>query len=146
MFDRRKPLTRKKPLGAGKKGLARSGAAAGDTATGTAPNRGVKGRKPEEDSRSLALQALQAFLKDGVRDFVFRADEPLGRFTADFFAPAARLVIAIAPGDDAERAAWFAAEGYRVIAFSPLQVLRDPQTCLDTIAASFTLRVISSPE
>ena len=69
----------------------------------------------------------------------FRRQAPIGRYIADFLAPSARLVIE-ADGSlhtvegDAERTAFLAAQGYRVLRFSNAEILQQPDAVFRSIA------------
>ena len=58
----------------------------------------------------------------------FRRQQPIGPFIADFFCPAARLVVEIDgithidPGADARRDRWMQAQGLRVLRFTSAEV------------------------
>ena len=74
----------------------------------------------------------------------FRRQYPAGRFIADFFCPAAKLVVEI-DGDshaaqldyDTERTRWLSEEkGYRVIRFSNDEVDHNLPAVLDAIVAA----------
>lgn len=128
MLRRNKPLQRKTPLGAGKKGLGRKAAARPQIA------------KTQEDKTALAHQALWQVLKQR-QTFPFQEYERLGNSVADFFCPAAKLAVAIEPEEGL--AAWCAQQGYRYLTFSAEAVLSDPEGVTAAIAESFTLRLIA---
>jgi very-short-patch-repair endonuclease len=70
----------------------------------------------------------------------FRRQHPIGRYIADFYCPAARLVIEIdgwshamgdQPARDEGRDRWFAANGYTVVRLSVDEVKADPNGVVD---------------
>lgn len=147
MLERKKSLTRKKPLRPGKKTLGRSSwhkkpvsqSNASDDSDG-AENHNTHG----PDAKTRAHAALSPLLRDGIRGFVFREHERLGPVVVDFFCPAAKLVLEITEkGEDTANQDWLSAQGYRVLRFDAEALAGSPQLALDAIIDSFTLRVIS---
>lgn len=73
-------------------------------------------------------------------DFKFRRQHPIGRFVADFYCAACRLVIEI-DGDshtgqgeyDVARSAWLSEQGYEVIRFTNRDVFRHLDAVLEAI-------------
>jgi very-short-patch-repair endonuclease len=71
-----------------------------------------------------------------------RRQHPLGRYVADFYCPAARLIIEV-DGDvhtepekarrDAERAAWLRARGYRILRLVNSDILGNVEGVLQVI-------------
>ena len=75
-------------------------------------------------------------------DLHVRRQAPLGRYIADFVIHAARLVVEVdgphhdEPGQalhDAERDAWLAGQGYRVLRFPTRDVLENPERLVSHI-------------
>ena len=73
-----------------------------------------------------------------------RRQAPMGRYVADFVCHTNRLVIEVDGAQhgfdreasrDAERDAWFASQGYRVLRFWNHEVLHEFESALDTIHA-----------
>ena len=72
----------------------------------------------------------------------FRRQQPIGRYTVDFFCPAAKLIIEL-DGDqhggdnqaarDAARTKWLEAHGYSVLRFANHEVLKDRSHVVDVI-------------
>ena len=126
-LQRKKPLTRKTPMRSTKALHATPGRVADQRA----------------DPKAEATRKLWALL-DGHAGLRFRRRELVGPYLVDFLCPAARLVILLIGGNDAdpEQAAWLRSQGYRVLAFAAAEVARDPQRVLDAVADVFTLRVI----
>lgn|GEM_PF-1375329 len=147
MLERKKPLTRKKPLRPGKKALGRSAwhkKPAAETNSSDDSDADKKRRALRTDAKTRAHAAVWPLLCDGVRGFTFREHERLGPVIADFFCPAAKLVLEIVESaEETASHAWFAAEGYRVLSFEAEALAGNPQQALDAITDSFTLRVIS---
>jgi very-short-patch-repair endonuclease len=84
------------------------------------------------------------------RDLKIRRQAPVGRYIADFIHHASKLVIEIDGGrhrlpeqqlHDAERDAWFASQGYRVIRFSDAEAYGAP----DDLAARIESEIQQSP-
>jgi very-short-patch-repair endonuclease len=72
----------------------------------------------------------------------FRRQHPLGRYVADFYCPAARLIIEVdgdvhagpdQAGRDAERTSWLEARGYRILRFMNSDILRNTEEVLREI-------------
>jgi very-short-patch-repair endonuclease len=66
----------------------------------------------------------------------------LGPYVADFYCPAAKLVILLEGKDDPARQDWFTAQGYRVLGFAAADV--NPDAMCDALAEAFALRVIKN--
>jgi very-short-patch-repair endonuclease len=72
----------------------------------------------------------------------FRRQHPIGPYIADFFCPAAKLIVEL-DGDqhgsdrgiaqDAVRTGWLESRGYSVLRFPNGEVLKDPRTVLERI-------------
>ena len=80
------------------------------------------------------------------QDLHIRRQVPMGRYIADFICHANRVVIEVdgeQHGFDREAARdrtrddWFESQGYRVLRFANGEVLREPESVLDTIYARF---------
>jgi UDP-N-acetylmuramate dehydrogenase len=73
----------------------------------------------------------------------FRRQAPIGRYIADFLAPAVKLVVE-ADGTlhtveaDAERTAFLESQGYRVLRFSNAEILAQPEAVWRTIEVAVT--------
>lgn len=145
MLERKKPLKRRKPLGPGKKALARGSWRKRSDDSQSTPNHSEPGQSGI-DTKARAHAALWPLLRDGVRGFAFREHERLGPVIADFFCPAAQLVLEIVIDTEDAGSAWIEAQGYRVLRFDAGSLARNPQQALEAIADCFTLRVISRPQ
>ena len=82
-------------------------------------------------------RAMWALLRGKQLGVWFRRQVPLGRYIADFAAPAARLVVEVDGGyhalrraADARRDRGLARMGYRVLRLEAALVLREPLTAL----------------
>lgn len=74
---------------------------------------------------------------DGLK---FRRQHPMGKFIVDFYCGSNRLVIEVDGGGhldqeeyDAERTAWLEGQGYRVIRFTNLEILKDLNSVIEII-------------
>jgi very-short-patch-repair endonuclease len=121
LLQRRKPLTRKTALRAKKPLRAHAAPGAPDV--------------HDEAARKLWL------LLAGRPGPPFRQYARLGPYVADFYCPAAKLVILLESRDDPARQDWLAAQGYRVLGFAADV---DPDAVCDSLAEAFTPRVIKS--
>ena len=72
----------------------------------------------------------------------FRRQHPMGRYIADFYCPATRLVIEVdgeshrmgnRPKHDGVRDKWFEEQGVRVVRFAAIDVLKDLESVLTAI-------------
>jgi len=72
----------------------------------------------------------------------FRRQQPIGPYIADFYCPAAKLVLELDGGQHGEdrrreydeaRTDWFEANGYRVLRFANHEFRHDPHLVLDRI-------------
>jgi very-short-patch-repair endonuclease len=128
LLQRKKPLTRKTALRAktpmrAKKPL-RAHAAAGAA-----------------DATDAAARRLWALLADRPGP-PFSQYARLGPYVADFYCPAAGLVILLESQDDPARHDWLAAHGYRVLDFAATDVTAE--AVCDALAEAFALRIIKS--
>jgi very-short-patch-repair endonuclease len=105
-----------------------------------------------------AERQLWFLLRDPRLEMRFRRQQPLGPYIADFFCPAARLVVEL-DGDrhgesgraiqDEIRTRFLNSRGYRVLRFPNHEVLRNPHSVADVIlqiASERALRVRPLPE
>ncbi|GAA0540381.1 very-short-patch-repair endonuclease [Rhizomicrobium palustre] len=149
MFTRNKPLQRRKPLGPGKKSLARSGWRKKPNGTSTNRDSELEEDVAEDDTDARAHRALWALLREnGINGFIFREHERIGPYVVNFYCPAAKLAVDIrlAGDSDAARTAWLTTQGIRLTPLKAREVLADSKAALDRLAESFTLRVISREE
>ena len=128
MLRRKKPLTRKKALRA------------------KAPLRAKKPLRAQAvpgapDANGEAARKLWPLLANRPGP-PFCQVARLGPYVADFYCPAAKLVILLESQDDPARQDWLAAQGYRVLGFAAADV--NPDMVCDRLAEAFTLRVIKS--
>ena len=74
----------------------------------------------------------------------FRKQHPIGRYRADFYCAAARLVIEVdgiahdmgdRPERDEQRAAWLEAQGYIILRVPAADVLKDTDAAASSIVA-----------
>ena len=86
-------------------------------------------------------------LRERPEGFKFRRQHPIGRFIADFYCPAARLVIEVDgishsmgdhPQRDLDRDRWLASQNVRVVRFAAADVLQHPDSVV--IAILFACR------
>ncbi len=82
-----------------------------------------------------ALRARPAALK-------FRRQHPIGPYIADFYCPAAQLIIEVdgeshsmgeQPAHDARRDTWICEQGFRILRIPARTVLHDIQSAVDAI-------------
>jgi len=107
------------------------------------------GRKQRDAARGFRQGATEAERKlwrllRGKRMKVrFRRQQPLGVYIADFYCPAAALVVELdgfhhaneqQALHDIARSQWLEAHGYRVLRFWNVDVLKTPELVLETIA------------
>ena len=76
-------------------------------------------------------------------DFKFRRQVPVGPFIADFYCDAARLIVEIDGGQheegaDAERDAWLAERGYRVVRYGNHEVMANLEGVLTDLLSLLT--------
>ena len=89
---------------------------------------------------SLPEMPLWRLLRLNRRELRFRKQHAIGPFVADFYCPAAKMVIEIdgathnfTPEADADRDAYMAALGLKVIRIAAADVLADPEVVADGI-------------
>ena len=92
-------------------------------------------------------------LKGSPQGIAFRKQHPIGRYRADFYCSAAKLVIEVdgathdmgdRPERDVERTARLEAQGYRVVRIPAADVLRDADEAAQSIV-SFAARPLHQP-
>jgi very-short-patch-repair endonuclease len=85
--------------------------------------------------------------KKKLAGFRFRRQAPIGPYFADFFCPAAKLIVELDGGPhteeeqmykDAARTRWLEAHGCRVIRFWNTDVFKHPNEVLDAICDALT--------
>jgi very-short-patch-repair endonuclease len=89
---------------------------------------------------SLPEMLLWRLLRLGRRELRFRKQHAIGPFVADFYCPAAKVVIEIdgatrdqRQDDDGRRDAYMTSLGLRVVRISATDVLADPEAVADGI-------------
>jgi very-short-patch-repair endonuclease len=91
---------------------------------------------------SLPEVLLWQILRTRPMGVKFRRQHPSGIYIIDFYCSDARLAVEIdgrshdsgcRPVRDSERDAWFAAIGVETLRIAATDVLRDPQTCAESI-------------
>ncbi len=85
-----------------------------------------------------AEQALWGALRN--RQFLglkFRRQAPIGPHIVDFLCVAERLILEIDALSPPSRAAWLAAQGYRIARLPPQHILSDLHGCLQQLAKEF---------
>ena len=99
----------------------------------------------------VALWALLRTPAEGAPRF--RRQHPIGPYVADFYCPAARLVVEIdgwshnmgdQPARDERRDAWMQERGYRVIRIPASEVFQNAAEVADRMAAE-ALAILSPP-
>ena len=77
----------------------------------------------------------------------FRRQHPVGRFVADFYAPEAKMIVEVdgvahdhRVERDAERDAWFGAQGFVVVRVTASDVLKDVDAVVDGLVRLVTSR------
>src|SRR4051812_19660922 len=114
-----------------------------DTRHHTPPNRIERARtfrRPLTPPEARLWRHLRDRALGGLK---FRRQYTLGPYVADFYCPAARLVVEL-DGDshveqaehDERRTAWLHGQGYRVIRFNNSDVFRDIEAVLEGTAAA----------
>lgn len=102
-------------------------------------------RKNMTDAEHLLWRRLRAHRLCGQ---TFRRQHPIGPYIVDFVHLGAKLVVEADGGQhlesasDAERDAWLADRGYRVMRFWNDQILREPEAVLEQI---LSVLQVSSP-
>jgi very-short-patch-repair endonuclease len=93
-------------------------------------------------SPSLPEGLLWQVLRERPEGLKFRRQHPFGRYVADFYCAAARLVIEVDgashemgdnPARDARRDAWMREPGMRVIRFNAADVMNDLESVVTAI-------------
>jgi very-short-patch-repair endonuclease len=115
----------------------------------------------KEPSRELRKNMTEAekilwlrLRRKQVRGVQFYRQKPIGRYIVDFYAPAAKLVVEVDGAQhkeaehmkrDAERDLCLAGEGLLVMRFDNLQVLRETDGVIETIAVAIEERLGNPP-
>ena len=103
-------------------------------------------RRDTTPAERVLWQALRSCALNGTK---FRRQVPCGRYILDYAVLSAKLAIEIdgeshfianGPARDAERTAWLAAQGWRVLRFTNPAVLSNLDGVLQTIAAALVER------
>jgi len=103
---------------------------------------------------SLPEGLLWRELRERPAELRFRRQHPFSRCTADFYCPAARLVVEVdgdqhsrgcAPQQDALRDAWLKERGIRVLRFDAADVLRDVESVVRAILVAAGRQVTPPP-
>jgi very-short-patch-repair endonuclease len=86
----------------------------------------------------------------GLEELKFRRQVPIGRFVVDFVCARHRLIVEADgpfhdPEKDAQRDAWLAEQGYRVVRFSNADIAGSIDAVLDRIRGLTTVPLIPSP-
>lgn len=119
MLQRKKPLARKRPLGA------------------SAPPRSAN-----RDLADRACDAVWQVLSDHrIAGCGFCRDERLGPYRIDFLCPGARAAVLVDADPESPRAIWLQDAGYRVFVFAPETVVYQPLSVLDALDEAYTLRI-----
>jgi very-short-patch-repair endonuclease len=109
-------------------------------------------RADATESERLLWACLRRKQFAGLR---FRRQQPLGRYIADFYCSAAKLVIELDGSQhgtrenvtyDAERDEWLNLQGYRVLRFSNDVFLKKRESVLDTIERAIQDSAVPLPE
>jgi very-short-patch-repair endonuclease len=99
-------------------------------------------RQGMTDAERILWLAVRAHRLNGA---AFRRQAPIGPYVVDFVCLAAKLVIEVDGGQhfepkqiahDARRRGYLAAQGYRVLRFNNLDVIKNKSGVLETIAAA----------
>lgn len=148
MLERKKPMQRRSGLNPGSKGLKRSGF----KPKGAAKSRHTESSEPDSPAPDVlkiaAERKLWAVLQhQEIRGLRFQLRQLVGPYLVDFLCPDAKLLLEVTPGedsaDDHERRQDLRALGYRIVKLDAQSLIDSPQTVLDGVAESFTLRAIS---
>jgi len=106
-----------------------------------APTRARQLRKNPTEAERKLWSLLRQKQFDGNR---FRRQAPIGPYIADFFCPAAKLIIELDGGQHAEQSAadqvrtnWLEARGYRVLRFWNNEILTNPAGALTRLHQAF---------
>jgi len=101
-------------------------------------------RKSVSSSELLLWQLLR---NRNLMKLKFRRQHPLGPYVADFYCPAAKLVVEVDGKDhftpqgqrhDAQRDRWMSRQGIRVLRFTGKQVEFETESVLQTIEAALS--------
>jgi very-short-patch-repair endonuclease len=101
-------------------------------------------RRDMTDAERTIWHNVRAHRFDGAS---FRRQTPVGPYVVDFMCHAAKLIVELDGGQhfedvnigrDSRRDAYLAAQGYRVLRFSNLDVMTNLSGVLETIAAALT--------
>jgi len=85
----------------------------------------------------------------------FRRQQPIGPYVADFFCPAAKLIVELDGGQHGEddavaydeaRTRWLEAQGYRVLRFWNIEFLKESEAVLETIWRAIVESGVPLPE
>jgi very-short-patch-repair endonuclease len=99
-------------------------------------------RQDMTDAERIVWHAVRAHRLSGA---AFRRQAPIGPYVVDFVCRAAKLVIEVDGGQhfepgqmarDKRRSGYLAAQGYRVLRFSNIEVIKNKSGVLETIAAA----------
>jgi very-short-patch-repair endonuclease len=101
-------------------------------------------RKARKLRQSMTLPEILLWkrLRGHAGGVKFRRQHPVGRYVADFYAPAARIIFEIdgiahdmgqRPEADAERDYWLESEGFRVVRVPAREVLSDVDAVADAM-------------
>jgi very-short-patch-repair endonuclease len=111
----------------------------------------IRARQMRKDP-TLAERFLWEWLRRNTAGIRIRRQHPFGDYIADFFCSRAKLVVEIdgqshegREAYDAERTAYFEAEGFEVVRFTNLQVIEEAQTVAEEIVALCVRRVSEMP-
>ncbi|KQT31899.1 hypothetical protein ASG29_08425 [Sphingomonas sp. Leaf412] len=94
---------------------------------------------------SLPEVLLWQRLRRRAGEVKFRRQHPLAPYVADFYCPAARLVVEVdgeahnradAPAHDARRDEWMRSRGLNVLRIAAADILRDPDAVAASVAAA----------
>jgi very-short-patch-repair endonuclease len=116
-------------------------------------------KEPSRELRRKLTEAENALWsrlrKKQIQGVQFYRQKPIGRYIVDFYAPAAKLVVEVDGSQhfepehmkrDAERDLCLAEEGLLVMRFDNLQVLRETDAVVETIARTIQERLEIPPD
>ena len=99
-------------------------------------------RQEQTEPEAVLWEQLRDRRLNGAK---FRRQHPIGRFIADLYCPAAKLILEVDGGIHAEqeeydsaRTEWLEAQGYRVLRFTNTEVMEDLSTVLKRISGLIT--------